>query len=574
MTSKIATSISRGAFRLPWWLEWLLGLVVLLELIAPFVTTTYGSDGPVQKYWIGAYAQLLREGILLPHWLPAAFRGFGSPTFYYYPPLSFQLAGLISLATGITNTNVLYQSVVILSTALGVLGMWKLLAWLGVTTYRASIGSVMYAFAPYRIAEIYSHSSLSSIMGYAWLPFLCLGLLWISSSHSRAQLHGVILTSISLSLIALSSLPLSMVVAVIGLLVAIVAHRSISPHAFMRMGTAIVLSVAASAFYLFPLAEFREAIHLANATGDPEFAVMDLLRMTGMPGVFHSAIIYTAMVLIGIAYWRIGRSSKNGTSTERLTLRIAWSISILILLLDLPISIPVWRYVPIVSLVQGPWRFYIFVVVLLAILIGISQHPKLHRLIVGTISIWMIGALIPIMLVIFDFHVYTHHITVSLDPSEYLPAGATDSVFASNMPERFLPVLEHLSPLPCSIILPPLSPQEYCTRWSFGAMAETFLVSLQTPRVATFHRFQWPAWHLYVNDRRINSIPDSMGRATAILPAGSYIATWQLERTPLEQGGLWISGITLVGMVAISVGAFFVGRKRKSDNLISIDQSK
>ncbi len=574
MTSKEQTSIRAEAFRLHRWLEVLIGLVVLLELIAPFVTTPSGPDGPIHVYWIEKYNLLLQGGVFPPHWLPEAFRGFGSPTFYYYPPLSFLLAGAISFITSITSANILYQSVVMLSTALSLFGMWKLLAWLGATHYRAWIGSIIYTFAPYRIAEIYSRSSLSSILGYAWLPFVCLGLLWICSDRRLVQLRGMYLTTISMSLVVLSSLPLSMVIAVVGLLAVILARRSITARTLVRMGTAVILSFAVCAFYLLPLAQFRDDIHLSNATSDPEFTLLNLMRMTGMPGVFHSMVIYAAMLLIGISYWITSRDSDAGTFKERFLLRIAAGVALLVFLLDLPISLPVWRHIPLFSLIQGPWRFYICIVMLFAMVIGIFQTPKLRRLIVGTISIWMLCALLPITIVLLDYHVYAHHVTVDVDPAGFLPAGATASVFASNTPERFLPALEHLSLLPCSIASPPLSAQEYCTRSSFAATTETFHISLRTPRVATFHRFQWPAWHLYANEREITSIPDSMGRATAILPAGSYIATWQLERSLLEQAGLWISGITLAGMVAVSAGAFFARRTRKSDNLISIDQSK
>ncbi len=543
------TSVQDELFRLPRWLEVLIGIVVVLQLIAPFITSPSGPDGPIHVYWIEKYDQLLRAGVFPPHWLPLAFRGFGSPTFYYYPPFSFLLAGAISFATGTQNPIILFQSVVGISTALSLFGMWKLLERLGASRYWMWIGALLYTFAPYRVAEIYSRSSLSSIVGYGWLPFVCLGLLWIGSQRKDEQLRGVALSSLSMALVVLSSLPLAMVIAIAGLLVSILARKYISARMILLSFTAALLAFAADAFFLFPMAEFNKAIHLSNATGDPEFALLDLFRGIAMPGVYHTAIIYTGILLIGIAHWTVGRKLTERNLTKSLTLRLAWGVSILILLIDLPISLPIWRHVPIFTLIQGPWRFYIFVVLFFAVIVGLFPNTKLQRPIIATISIWMIGALIPMLLVTTNSRLYFHQNTIAVDPAGFLPSGATDSVFASNTPERFLPVLEHLSAQPCFIDSPELTAQEYCTRTSFGPTTETYNMLLLTAHIATFHRFQWPAWHLFVNNNEILSRPDSFGRAQATLPEGHYTLKWQLEKTPLEISGLWISGIAWIGLI-------------------------
>jgi hypothetical protein len=81
--------------------------------------------------------------------------------------------------------------------------------------------------------------------------------------------------------------------------------------------------------------------------------------------------------------------------------------------------------------------------------------------------------------------------------------------------------------------------------------SETFEATLKSPRTVTFHRFYWPAWRLYSNGQELKTWPDSIGRATADLPAGNYEAIWKLERSPLEQAGLWVSVLTVAGIIAI-----------------------
>jgi hypothetical protein len=91
---------------------------------------------------------------------------------------------------------------------------------------------------------------------------------------------------------------------------------------------------------------------------------------------------------------------------------------------------------------------------------------------------------------------------------------------------------------------------------------EVFNVQLQSARRATFHRFYWPAWHLYANGRELHIWPDSIGRAIADLPSGRYQATWQLQRSWQEWAGYATSGIAMIIVVIIAgIGRF---RKRVS----------
>ncbi len=64
-----------------------------------------------------------------------------------------------------------------------------------------------------------------------------------------------------------------------------------------------------------------------------------------------------------------------------------------------------------------------------------------------------------------------------------------------------------------------------------------------------FIDFTGPFGILYANGGEIPSRPDSIGRATAVLPTGHYTAVWRLERTPLEYWGIWISGIAWIGVL-------------------------
>jgi hypothetical protein len=95
-----------------------------------------------------------------------------------------------------------------------------------------------------------------------------------------------------------------------------------------------------------------------------------------------------------------------------------------------------------------------------------------------------------------------------------------------------------------------------------------FNIGVQDPQLVTLHQFYWPAGHLYSDNTEILTRPDTLGRATANLPVGNHKLRWQLERTPLERAGLWISGLAWIGMIAgsgIGLVRKRVNRKRTTN---------
>src|SRR5437870_7276042 len=75
---------------------WIFGGAIALQFVMPFVYPIVGHDAPVHLNWLEQFPRLFREGNLYPRWMPDSFWGFGSPAFYFYPPLAYWLASLIS----------------------------------------------------------------------------------------------------------------------------------------------------------------------------------------------------------------------------------------------------------------------------------------------------------------------------------------------------------------------------------------------------------------------------------------------------------------------------------------------
>ena len=208
--------------------------------------------------------------------------------------------------------------------------------------------------------------------------------------------------------------------------------------------------------------------------------------------------------------------------------------------------------------------------------------------------VWALGAIGPATLLVFSLHFFAHTSRPLEDPLEYRPIySAPNDEFISRLPGRdadFVPVIDEMTRIyaphktDLSALCDSLGDRERIVRTISKPYSEEFQVSLRSPRKVTFHRFFWPAWHLYLDDRsstvgdpsstggrEIISRPDSIGRAASILPKGEYTLRWQLEKMPLELSGLWISGISW-GMALIALGAAIINGHGKRDELISANE--
>lgn len=528
--------------------------MIILELLAPFVARTNGVDGPSQLNLESQFNGLLAQGIWFPRWSLEGFHGFGSPAFYFYPPLAFYATGVLRLLSGVSDPKVLFQAVGLLATIASFFSARGLLLAIGSARTQAALGALLYAFGPFRIAELYSRSSLSSHVAYIFLPLVWWGLVHLFRDRelgSRA-LSGVLLFSVAFALLVLTSIPLASVTIVTMLVAAVIFRRELQVGAIGRFGLAAALATSLVAFYIIPVVIYQPFVKLEYLSNLREFFAEDLVHLRNFAGLYHLVLLYGGIAAILFAYWHLRRHNAMTSEQERKISQLTLAVLVLILLLEIPpIGRPLLTKIPLLQLVQGTWRFYIDVLLLGACAVGVANNQNMRKAARQVIWIWGAGALLPATLIVLNLHLGTHQIGPTVDPPEYMPIYfhsedrllARDSgIFESSGISRMSSPSSNGRPTLALVREEPDRKQ--------------YAVSLPSNASVIFPRFYWPAWHLYVNDTETKTWPDSaLGRATANLPAGRYQITWKLERSLMEQAGLWISGITAVGIIILTAGA-------------------
>jgi hypothetical protein len=530
------TNKHNAPFRLPKLLEVLLVILVILELVAPFVTRTYGIDACRHVLWIDQFLTLNSQGILIPTWVPNGFQGFGSITFYFYPPFTYVVTSAIHLLTGISNPVLLYQITSVLATIASFFSTIILLRNLRAPRYQALLGAALYAFAPLRMFELYNRGTLSSHLAYIFLPLLCLGFISCIRNTGPAPSRNMLLLAVSAALLALTSVPITMATAICIVIVIPVTWKQWTRSAIKEIAMATLLAASLAAYHYTSVLAAEPYARLGNLYFSHGAEDIRLWFHPGA-GTYNLLLIYATIGMIGAAFGMARWKKELLTPTERMAARVGLLIAIFVLFLDYsPLSAWLWNS-QLFMLIQIPWRFYPTLLLFAAILVGIASSIPLKRAAKGILWIGTLGLMLPVGGVLSSWH--------SMDwvPSE-------DDAYAPNSPIRSENIQSTFdSHQKDQAALTNLQQGESLRKISSTPYEDEFETGFLTSHTVTFHRFYWPYWHLYVSGREIPSRPDSIGRAIAILPAGHYSATWQLERTPLECAGLWISGISWSGVL-------------------------
>ncbi|MFI5201301.1 MAG: hypothetical protein ACHQNE_02825, partial [Candidatus Kapaibacterium sp.] len=379
----------------------------------------------------------------------------------------------------------------------------------------------LYAFAPFRIAELFSRTSMPSHMAYAILPLLWCGLYEIVAFEQEPR--GIAMTAISAAMLFLTTIPLTVGTAAIIVLAAGVERKRLTIRIIRKLAVAVAICVGLCAYQLISVALYRAEVHFSVLFRVPDYLILDLFKGVMLPAVYHYLLLYGGTaILIFVLWWKGSRLEQS----ERTVLRLGLALFGLFLFFDTPLlSEPAWRLIS--TLAQGTWRNYIYFLLFDCAVTATARTTMLRRRVLFVTALWTIGALLPILLVLSNIHMYPHDPGRTGDTPEYLPKHSNTA---------FLAAIESpvISPTDTDVVVP-------------------------GPGIVTFHRFWWPGWHLYAGNSEITTWPDSSGRACAY-GGSSQALHWRLEQKPLETAGLWISGLSWAS-VLVFLGIGLVQRR-------------
>jgi hypothetical protein len=570
----------------------LAAVVAVLPLILHGSSCGHDFDFHLQS-WLDASAQL-RHGTLDPAWTYSAAWNAGEPRFLFYPPLSWMLGALLTLALPIIVVPVIFTAICLAGAGLAMYRLARAYA----PRPSALLASAIYLANPYMLFTAFERTAYGELLAATWMPLLLLAVL-----RARPRIPEI---AIPLALLWLTNAPAAVIGVYVLIAIAIVrcgtllwprAPRSspttshIHPAAGLltRFAAGGALGLALPAFYLLPAAYERRYVQVAMAI-IPNMRFQDnfLFGHTGDPP--HDQVLHTASLLaIGLLVttvavliftWLSRRHQSAGsnhpfdplTASPPLLLLILSTVAIAILLT--PISTPVWQHLPELAFLQFPWRLLLLLGVFLSLSLAILLRSLSHTIFCSPATICVIAIALVSCLTAWSISRFrqpcealdppsaraqlflTHH---GVEPTdEYTPAEADNDVLRWDDPSYWLSSSSSAFapgtiPNPAATILnydvPPPTNQTLS-----GTAPHHLELHLTQPQTLILNLRNYPGWRITRNGGIIlHSVERDDGLIAVPLPAGTSVIDIHWHRTWDQSAGDAISIAALLALAALAI---------------------
>lgn len=357
-----------------------------LAVVLPFLHFGIPSGHDFEFHfhsWLDV-ADAWRNGLIYPHWATLAHYGYGEARFIFYPPLSWSLGA-----------------------ALGFILPWKLVPaayiWVALTLSGASMfllarqwlsradalfAAAFYAANPYHLVIVYWRSAFAELLAAAYLPLL---LLYVLRSEER---DARVIAPLSLLLAAgwLTNVPSAVMMNYsVALLLLWIAIRNRS-FAVLGYGAAsVALGAAMAAIYLLPAWHQQSWVNLDQVLS-PGVRPQDNFLFTLTPIPDHnrfnrlvSIVALWEMAILGAAFF-LGRRQRREKLWWPL---VIWSVVISVLMIRF--TLPLWQHLPKLRFVQFPWRWLLCLNVALALAIVLGIRRMWLRIAICIVAFGAVG---------------------------------------------------------------------------------------------------------------------------------------------------------------------------------------
>lgn len=531
--------------------------------------------------WFEA-ANSWRHGLIYPHWTATPNYGAGEPRFIFYPPLTWMLGAALDL---VLRWNSVILAMVFLTMAGAGLAT-RALALELLPDGAATLAGCVSIFSGYSLFNAYERSAFGEMMGGLLLPLLLLFALRERNPTAglarRAFDGSLVPLAVAVASLWLSDVPVGIMgcylLAAVSLGAALL-RRSWAP--VLRAAGGAVLGIGLASIYLVPATWEQRWVDVAQATtldpgsrveanwlfarhSDPSMDLHDavLLKVS----IVASSMLALALVALVVA-WLRGRLNSRRDWWILLALILA-----AILFLQFSVSLPLWKSIPKLRMLQFPWRWMLVLEAPLGIFIAAAFWPAKRWRQAGLCSLF---ALLFIGATWFANHIFRQGCDADDSISgmlkayrsgagfegynEYAPPDADNSTVAAGLPGACL-VADPGKALGApseDIDNPVWDPSQHSCLATFPAAwiaPEHFRVSaaIDEPGYLVLRLRRYPAWRVTLNGQAVRAVgnrDDGLMVVPAPRGAAEIDATWTTTADAIA--GRWLSAIALVFVLAV-----------------------
>jgi len=553
----------------------LIALVAAVPLWGPgIINTRGGGDSPFLLQRVDQMVVNLRAGVFPVRWMPDAAYGLGYPFFNYYSAFPYYLAGsFVLVGLDVLSAVKLVQTFGFLAAGLAMYG------WMRRTNrpvWAAWLAGVAYTLAPFHLVNVYVRGdSLSEFYAFVFYPLILWGLDRALSPDSTAMrsrpwrsvvwlwpalAYAGLIISHNISALIFSPFVILYVV------ILSAKNRQVLWRSLAMGGLIIALGILVTAWAALPALAERGFSQTHLLTGDffdyeHHFRRWDLVQWRALFGYgidssggtpFAMGLIQAICAAAGslVLIIRIVR--------KRRSFYDVFVIAGLLLstLMITPLAKPLYRFLPLLPMIQFPWRFLsiqsLFAAAATAALVPSDRRGRWCA--VGIAVVVLISMLVPLQLerLLIDasevttqrlriYEWFTQNIGTTIR-YEWLPQAVVPRPFVSDstFDANAMPAAIPLDGADIQVRLLDRQPirQSWDVRGAGGTIA--------------FPLLYWPGWRGYVDNQPVSVEPvQGSGYLSLDVPAGPHVIDLRLERTWVRAVAECLSLVTLLGILAV-----------------------
>ena len=561
----------------------LISLLASVYLWGPgMVNTRGGGDSPFLLQRTQQMVTNLQAGVFPVRWMPDAAYGLGYPFFSYYAALPYYLAALcVLVGLDILTALKLVQTAGFVVAALAMYGWSRRVID---SNWAAWLAAVAYTFAPFHVVNVYVRGdSLSEFYAFVWYPLILWALDRIQDSRSGSPMGRIATAAVAYAALILthniSALVFSPLVLLYLVALALrnpIRRRHLLAHGLLALGLGILL---ATWFWVPALAEVGQ-VRLGPSTEgyfhySRHFRALNLVQKgllfeyaigsatkgvspfaMGLPQAAFAALGIALLVTLGWRReWR--RAGARRFDARWVCILVGLLVSTVMIT---PLSQPVWEHVPLLPVVQFPWRF-LSVQALFAAAVTAALVPEKRGsgwVAVGISAILALSVILPLRpdrlpissddvtierLQLYELFGGNLGTTIRY---EWLPNAVARRPFTSDaLVEPDVPLRAvSLDGMPLDAVLVERRPT-----------SQVWQVVGEGGGVA-FPLHYWPGWSASVDGEGVDTWPvEGSGYIALALPAGEHVVAISLRRTPVRAFAEVVSAASAVLLLVALIRA-------------------
>ncbi len=572
----------------------LIGLWLIVASVLSFPRLTHPSFGvqgdlALHYHITRSYAQSFTEGDLLPRWAGLLDGGRGDALFTFYPPLCYLASTLFMKLFG-----------------LDVLGSIKAVSFLALVIAQASayllareffnrrqslIVSLCYALLPAFPLICLHRVFLANAVALSFAPLAVKWAYRLIAPDCRRSPFGVVAFALSFSAIILSHAITTYLTGLTISFLVLVFLKHAGWRGILLLAKGVFLALMLTAFFLLPQIvegnwvqlklqlvqqDYRNYLLFAPSPNNSRYRQ----AWSGFNDTTSILILIQSLtgILLALSCWPKIRRDKLSP--------LVWFGAVLTgfgLLISLPISDLLWRYLPGLKFIQFPWRFQPFVALGLGLLavIAIECRPLLKKfprilLMAGLTWLIVIQLIFTVVFVRLDDTITREQVASLLADNDAKPINLQDGNSLQNEDDlKYLPYTSnqiYFRPTGSAFILYPpatkpggltlVETEGRVTTEKLEIAKREFLIETQSPARARIETHNHPNWHAQLDGNEI-AIQSEAGTGLMLIdmPAGqhrlslTYQARYRLARTAN------LLSITAWALLALVLGVQLIRRK-------------